>query len=109
MVFAAYSPTLLRSLRADHELREQHLVTGILLMWGAIAASRMWSLALIMAGKPPWMINHWFQTFCYVVAAASGYYYLKIAGPSRVGYRYATMAAIGAVLITTIVLAFFET
>lgn len=108
MIVAAYAPTLLRTLRAAEVQKDQYLVSGILLLWGSIAASRMWSLALIMAGKPAWMINHWFQTLCYLMAAMSGFYFLQIPGASRVGYRYTTAAIIIAIAVVTVVLAFFE-
>lgn len=108
MIIAAYGPALVASLRAETARRDQYLVSGIIMLWLSIAASRVWSLALIMAGKPPWMINHWFQTFCYLTAAASGFYFLKITGPSKTGTRYTAAAVILAVLIVTFVLAFFE-
>ena len=108
MVIAAYTPALLSSLRSDAVKDDQYLITGILLFWLAISASRVWSLVIIMAGKPDWMINHWFQTFCYIAAASSGFYFLQITGHSRIGYRYTTAAIVLAVAVVTFTLAFFE-
>ncbi len=108
MVVAAYGPALITSLRAEEAKKDQYLLSGIILFWVSVSASRVWSLALIMAGKPPWMINHWFQTFCYLSAASSGYYFLQISGKSKVGLRYTTATIVLAVCITTVMLAFFE-
>ena len=108
MVMAAYGPGFITALRSSELKKDQYLLSGILLLWLSLAASRMWSLALIMAGKPPWMINHWFQTFCYLVAASSGFYFLQITGHSKTGIRYVTAAIVIAVMIITVVLAFFE-
>jgi hypothetical protein len=108
VVVAAYGPPLTHALRSDKVQKDQYLLTGILMFWISIAASRVWSLALIMAGKPDWMINHWFQSFCYLSAAASGFYFLQITGHSKRGYKYTTAAIVIAVCIVTAMLAFFE-
>lgn len=108
MIARAYGPALINSLRAPSANKDQYLVTGILLLWFSISASRVWSLALIMAGKPPWMINHWFQTFCYLVAASSGFYFLLIPGPNKTGFKFTTYGLMIAVGVVTAMLVFFE-
>lgn len=101
VICATYVPVLTRSLRADHVLLDQYHVSGVLLLWTALAASRFWSIAIILAGKPAWMVNHWFQTFCYLTAALSGFYLLQVPGVAGIGRRKSVIAMLLAVALGT--------
>jgi hypothetical protein len=106
VVAAAYGVPLVNALKSEEIKKDQYLLTGIVMLWVSIAASRIWSLAIITAGKPDWMINHWFQSFCYLAAAASGFYFLQLVGHPRRGLKYATAAIALAVVIVTFTMAF---
>lgn len=107
-VNSAYLPVLIQCLRAPEVKQDQYLVSGILLFFNSIALSRVWSMAIILSGKPDWMINAPVQSLCYLMAALSGFYFLKVPGRTTIGWRYTTMAAITAVMIVSLWLAYVE-
>jgi hypothetical protein len=76
----AMIPAWWRMLRSERKTPEAFLFGGILLFVNALAASRLWSLAIIMSGKPSWMINHWFQSFCYLLMGIAIFYLLRVPG-----------------------------
>lgn len=76
----AMIPAWWRMLRREGSTPEAFLFGGILLWVNALAASRIWSLAIIIGGKPLWMINHWFQSFCYLLMGISIFYLLRVPG-----------------------------
>ena len=101
----AFVPVWFRVLRRDGPSPEAYLFGGILLMAGSVAASRMWSWAIIIAGKPAWMLNHWFQSFCYLMIGVGMFYLLKIPG-SNEGWRGMRYIAYGLVLATGLMVSF---
>jgi hypothetical protein len=105
---SVYLPLLFASLRSPEPLPDQYFCSGLLLFTNAIAASRVWSLAIILAGKPDWMINYPVQSLCYLLAALSLLFFLKIPGPSKAGWRYPTMMLIFTVMIVSLWLAYVE-
>lgn len=107
-VNAAYGPVLIKCLRAPDMRADQYLVSGILLIFLSIAASRVWSMAIILANKPDWMINAPVQSLCYLMAALSGFFFLKVPGRTAIGWRYTTMAGIFAVMIVSLWLVYVE-
>src|SRR5690349_11943823 len=57
LVMRAYVPPFWRKLRASQRGSPDMFMLGaVLLSSTSLAASRMWSLGIILAGKPPWMI-----------------------------------------------------
>ena len=98
LILRSYVPPFVHNLRSDNEHPENNFIGGVLLGSTAIAASRIWSIAIILAGKPAWMINHWFQSFCYMLAALSWYYLLRAPGNSK-SAKYITYALIIAVAV----------
>lgn len=102
-----YLPPFWKNLRSDKSHPETYFLGGILLGSTAIAMSRIWSLGIIMAGKPAWMINHWFQSFCYLLAALSWYYLLRVP-ENKKSARYITYALITAVSVIVVGLLYLE-
>jgi len=94
-------PVWVRLLRRDRESPESYLFGAVILMTSAIAASRLWSLAIIVAGKPAWMINHWFQSFCYLMVGLSIFYLLSVPG-----YKLSMKYVMWALLVALCVMAF---
>jgi len=109
LIMRAYVPPFYRKLREgrSHDAADLYLLGGNLLNVSALAASRIWSLGIILAGKPAWMINHWFQSFCYLLAALSYYYYLRVP-KSDTSRRYITYALAIAAVLGGIILLFTE-
>lgn len=105
---AAYGPILVASLRASEAKADQDFCSGLLLFVNSIAASRVWSLGIILAGKPAWMINSPIQSLCYLLAALSLLFFLKVPGRSKVGWRYTSMTLIFTVMIVSLWLAYVE-
>ena len=94
-------PVWVRLLRRDRESPESYLFGAVILMTSAIAASMLWSLAIIVAGKPAWMINHWFQSFCYLMVGLSIFYLLSVPG-----YKLSMKYVMWALLVALCVMAF---
>ncbi len=105
-VTCAWLPALNRVLRAESFQREQNLVMGILIFWTAVGISRVWAVAYLLAGKPLWMEGTLVPVFCYFTAAASGYYFVRVAGGSTSGWRYTFFAGTMALLFSTLLLIF---
>lgn len=91
-ILMAYFPVLIRVLREPEVKKDQHLVTGILLLWTALAFSRIWAIVFVLLGRPDYMQNALFTSFCYAAIAFSGYYFIKVPGTSRVGWTYTAFA-----------------
>lgn len=92
LILRAYGPALWEKWRSDEKVTSEiYVLSGILLYVTALAMSRIWSLAIIFSGKPAWMINHWFQSFCYLLMALSCYYFLRVPG-SSVSRKYIAWA-----------------
>lgn len=105
----ALLPAWVRMLRRDGPSAEAYLFGGILMIVDSIAASRLWSLAIIMSGKPAWMINHWFQSFCYLMVGVGIFYLLRIPGQSyRGGYKYIAYGAALSIVVMCLFLVYLE-
>ena len=102
MIVAQYTPVVWRVLREDNPRMEENFVFGIVLLFTALAVSRMWAIAVMMNDRPAWMIGHWLPPLCYWVIAVSGFYFIKVPGGTT---KYLTWAVVLAVLIITLVLA----
>lgn len=107
LVVRAYLPPFWTALRAREHRPETYLLGGVLLNSTALAMSRIWSLGIIVAGKPPWMINHWFQSFCYLLMALSYYYFLRVPKEHE-SRKYIAYALILGVVFFSSVLLFME-
>lgn len=106
-ILRAYGPPFFMQLRSDKPHPEINLFGGILLMSTALAASRIWSQVIIMLDKPVWMLNHWFQSFCYLLVALGMFYLIKIPGYSKSrGYIMGALAI--AVMVISLGLAYLE-
>lgn len=94
----ALLPAWVKILRRQGTSPEAFLFGGILIIVNAVAASRLWSWAIIFMEKPAWMINHWFQSFCYLMIGVGMFYLLKIPGEKPgSGHRYIAWGLVFAV------------
>lgn len=101
----ALIPVWFKLLRRDKHAPEAFLFGGILTCVNSIAASRVWSLAIIMSGKPGWMINHWFQSFCYLMFGLGIFYLLKVPGEDGPkGLRYVAYGLVLSVIVMVLFL-----
>lgn len=105
----AFLPVWVKLLRRPHSSPEAFLFGGMLLMVNAVAASRVWSWALILADKPAWMINHWFQSFCYLMVGLGMFYLLKIPGEKgKSSVKYIAWGLVLAVAVMVLFLLHWE-
>lgn len=105
LVLRAYVPPLWRKLRESRRgSADIYMLGAVLLSSTALAMSRLWSIGIILAGKPAWMINHWFQSFCYMLIALSYYYFLRIPG-SLTSAKYIAYALAASVTIAVMIVA----
>lgn len=107
----ALIPAWIKLLRRSREMPEAYLFGGILLIVNAVAASRVWSWGIIVSGKPEWMLNHWFQSFCYLMVGLGMFYLLKIPSDGKAGlssYRYIAYGLVAAVIVMVWFLIYWE-
>lgn len=105
----ALLPAWIETLRRRGPSPEAYLFGGILLIVNSVAASRLWSWAIIAMGKPSWMINHWFQSFCYLMIGVGIFYLLKIPGEGRASsMRYIAYGLVLAVIAMVLFLLYQE-
>ncbi len=103
-ILIAYLPIFWKKLRSDADPADLGLLGGLLLICVAVDVSRIWSLAIILSGKPAWMINHWFQSLCYLMVALGQFYLLRVPG-SRTSRRYLSYAFCLAVVVVVVLVA----
>lgn len=108
VVAKAYTPLLIESLREETPTKQQYLVTGVLMVWTAFAFSRIWADVYVVLGRPENMMNHWFPYLCFLTSAMSGFYFIKVPDNSDSGWGYTVFAVVGAVVISTLVLAYIS-
>lgn len=105
LMIRAYTPPLIKVIRRDAPTEERNLIIGIVVLWTAFAASRVWVTAAIMMGRPDWMANHWILQFSYVIAGTSGYWFLSVPqGKTPCGYP--TYAMLISIAIVTLIMLF---
>jgi hypothetical protein len=108
LIVRAYGWAFYMKLRSEERHSpETYFLGAVLLNVTALAWTRMWSFGIILMGKPPWMINHWFQSFCYLLIALSYYYFLRIPENSD-SRRYITYSLAIAVVLMGVGLAILE-
>lgn len=101
LIVRAYGPLFVKNLRSATVNREYHLIAGILMLWTAFAASRVWSTAYILSGRPEWMQSHWAAQFFFASAAVSGFWFLSVPSEERVRCGYVLYAVLIAVAVAT--------
>lgn len=105
----AFIPVWVHLLRRERHSPEAFLFGGLLLIVNAVAASRVWSLAIIVVGKPAWMINHWFQSLCYLMVGVGIFYLLKIPGEQGEGsVKYIAWGLVCAVAVMILFILYQE-
>lgn len=106
-ILRAYLPPFISLLRKAGDKPELGFFGGIITISTALAASRIWSLAIILMGKPAWMLNYWFQSFCYFMIAVGMFYLLRVPTSEKSGW-YIVGAIVIAIVVTIFGLAFVE-
>lgn len=106
-ILRGYFPPFWRLFKRKSDSPELFFFGGVLMFSTGVALSRIWSLGIILAGKPAWMINHWFQSFCYLIVALGLFYLLRIPGSGRSG-KYIAGAITIAVMVVAVFLTFWE-
>lgn len=105
----ALLPVWLRILHRRGTSPEAFLFGGILMIVNGVAGSRLWSLAVIMSGKPSWMVSHWLQSFCYLMVGLGMFYLLKVPGNGHTaGMRYIAWGLVLSVGVMTLFLLYKE-
>lgn len=107
----ALIPAWVKVVRRAGYTPEAYLFGGLLMLVNSVALSRLWSLGIIMMGKPAWMINHWFQSFCYLMVGLAMFYLLKVAGNNEHGvfrYKYVAYGLAVAVMVMCVFLVYWE-
>jgi len=101
-----YGPTTLEYIRENRRIH--YLATGVFALFTSIGISRVWAIAFIYWERPDWMVNHWFPTLCFMIAASTGFFFLR--APDNVpnhrykSWRYLTAAMLLTVFITATVI-----
>lgn len=106
IVGIVYGPTMVDYIRENKRIH--YLATGVFTLFTAIGVSRIWAAAYLYMGRPVWMTDHWFPTLCYLIAASTGFFFLR--APDNLpnhqfkSWRYLTAAMILAVFVTATVI-----
>lgn len=91
-------PQLWHSLRksgSGETPHRQNFIMGVILLWTAIAVSRVW----VIGSERVWFPNYWLPALCFWTIGVSGYYFVKIPGSTA---RYVVAAIILTILIIAI-------
>lgn len=106
LVGIVYGPTVIDYLRKTRRIH--YLATGVFALFLSVGISRVWAITYIYLERPDWMTRHWFPTFCFMIAASTGFFFLRapdnLPNHQYKSWRYLLAAMILTVLVTSTVI-----
>lgn len=103
VIIMTWTPSWITALRRPEpkpkELKEQYLITGMLMLWLGAMGAGVWRIWYLVMGKPLWMMGNWFPYFTFTMIVMAGFYFAAVPSRGKGKWTWLMVAVFGAIMI----------